>query len=245
MSSFIENLRKAFGNNGGGVQHLSQIPQEQIDQFVRARTDSAEKDYNNFNRRLKISDAKKPNLVSDVDETGFVEDAPRAAAGNTRIYEFEYQTPFEGDDSMGNGEPAYERQTPKRRKGRVLVRVPEGKRATGITPRPDFDVDEFGNPYGQMSVYEAMLDDGQKLSADEFSALFYGNPFRVRTNPRDSEDRDYYSPRFKEISSTKEDGEDSVFELLKEWEDYKESFLDKDDSSEFRWDKRRGVWKKR
>ena len=164
--SFIENWRDALTRAlGGGYKpgHLSDITEEQKQKWDDDRAKSFVENYRKEHPGAEIKSAKLGDAQWGGDPTGFnaqeFNDLARGSAGAARnhpgIYEFSYLAP-KNAGSIDDGETVS-------RKGIVYMMGPKAP------------VDKTGKPRGETYVYEAMLDDGTVLSADEFEEFLAAN----------------------------------------------------------------------
>ena len=168
MASFWENFAEAMGwGKANHTKHFSDISEEQKQEYRNRYADSANKTYEkNEHGRPKIENAKQnggdPLFTSDDDDFVGEYNSKNDDNYETRIYNFKYVAPTSGED-LDNGPREF-------RSGKVLLRAPTNK-ASGHW----FDDKEFMGT--NIGVYEAVLDDGTVLDADQFRDLVQTNPY--------------------------------------------------------------------
>lgn len=170
MDNFFTNWRnamtRAIGNNSG-VRHLSDIPEQQRQEYRNQYINQArQNDKNNPGSNtsgLNFYNAKENGNYWTTTGGDFNSDW-NGPNYETRIYGFEYRKP---DDSGHRGQ--------RTATGRVLVRVPKNK-TPGLFGGRVFN-DGADRYSGDMGVYGAYLEDGTALSAEDFEDLVRTNPY--------------------------------------------------------------------
>ena len=225
MADFWSNLAEAMGwGKANHTRHLSDISEEERQGYRNQTVDAANKYYeDNTTNAPKIENARNnggdPFTRSTDNFIG--EYNSDSNQYETRVYDFEYDAPIHGDsiDNIDFGYP----QSKERRTGKVLLRVPKNRKngdggfGTGT---PWFDDKNFKGT--NIGVYEAVLDDGTVLSADEFKDLIQANPYGRRGRQGRT--------TFKLLSQVFTDNDDKV----KSFNNYKDSMQTK--SYGTRWD---------
>lgn len=170
MASFWENFAEAMGwGKANHTKHLSDISEEKKQEYRNRYVDSANRSYEkNEHGRPKIENAKQNGgdpLFTREDDDFVGEYNSDNGDYETRVYNFEYLAPTNGEalDSDPYGAKEY-------RTGKVLLRVPTNE-ASGHW----FNDKEFRGT--NIGVYEAVLDDGTVLNADQFKDLVQANPY--------------------------------------------------------------------
>ena len=182
MANFFDWLKQSLGQEySSNTQHLSDLSDQQIQKFYDDRAKSNLGAYNENFRDLNIDtmrngDASWSNQNSSREYSDF---APRAynAQGHPMVYEFSYLSPSDAQNIDGGGYT--------RKKGAVFLSPDWNNGTKG-------GVDSNGNLYGDNLVYEAVLEDGTTLNADQFRDFITGNyayygdhdaPVRFNRNP--------------------------------------------------------------
>lgn len=182
MANFFDWLKQATGQQySQNTQHFSDLSSDQIQKFYDDRARSNMGSYNNENRNFNIEtmrngDASWAGRNSATQDDGFAPSAYQAQ-GTPMVYEFSYLTPNDANNIDGGGYT--------RRKGAVFLSPDWSKTGKG-------GVSGDGRLYGDNLVYEAVLEDGTTLSADQFKDFITGNevyyrdhdtPVRFNVNP--------------------------------------------------------------
>ena len=170
MSKFFDSLR-----GSKNISHASDVSEEKKRQWRDNYAKFASERYEKDNPGTpKIENAKQnggdPFFTMDDDD--FVGEYNSDNDNyETRVYSFDYLAPSNG--KMMDADPSRDYRT-----GKVLVRVPKYKRSVSGgfgSKSPWFDDENFlGSNIG---VYEAVLDDGTVLDADQFKDLIRTNPY--------------------------------------------------------------------
>lgn len=230
MASFLENFREALGlGRANHIQHYSDISEKNKQKWANDFIENLKRSYDDENPSLRIHDTRA-ELLSDYDDK--MGEFLKVSPGNTRIYEFSYDTPYSGKEGFDYGKP-------EKHLGRVLVRTPNyDEPRVGMFGRlPYFSPSLHGSfPSGDLGVYEAVLDNGQVLSAKDFDDLIRGNSYSRGT-----------SPKFKEIKRTNTASVDEVNQLIDDLKNYRESLIDNDAdiASPVYWDTKYRRWGRR
>lgn len=181
MASFWENFAEAMGwGKANHTTHLSDISnekkQEYRDRYADAAVKKGEKE-----SKLNISDAKdKPGKTNYMGHGDFNSDWNSDSNYETRLYRFSYVQPTNKD--VDEADSTWHANT--RNWGQVLVRVPKNKNKATFFGLPNqYFKDDNNKLEGDVGVYEAYLDDGTVLDADEFKDLMYANPYERADGP--------------------------------------------------------------
>lgn len=176
MADFWENFAEAMGwGKANHTAHLSDLSEEKKQGYRNRYTDSANKSYEKENPGTpKIENAKQnggdPFFTRDDDDFVGEYNSNNDMNYETRIYNFRYAAPTNGK-SVDNSATEF-------RSGKVLVRAPKYKESVSGafgSKSPWFDDKNFAG--SNLGVYEAVLDDGTVLNADQFKDLVQTNQY--------------------------------------------------------------------
>lgn len=237
---FFDMLAEGMGwKKPNLVSNASQISDEQKQKWYDERAESARRAYEEEHGPLsyKIKDAKNRHGAMDLEDNPYGGDFQEDIGNNTRVFEFTYYAP------IGDGDPNWTNRV-ERRTGRALLRTPtstQSRSAVGI-PHRYFDNDgSYDDGFaGEIGVYDAVLDDGTHLDADQLRDFIMNDRNRFKWS--------------KEV--TEKNAGNNHKEDIEKWEEYADSLFlpenpgfvgnyrqsQRGDNREIRWDPRRRMW---